>query len=141
MKFIFSVVQYWAAQIKSPSFSLSGSSVAMIIRPWRKASSASSIVLYVRFIVIMHASVYKGIGNCLQQKNNPDQDGQGIQAQHQTDCGRSLRLPSSIQTIRSVLELHQIMRQSASGLYRRSGIAPCPEDIFIIPLILRIATM
>ena len=31
MKFMFSVVQYWAAQMKSPSFSRSGSSVTMTI--------------------------------------------------------------------------------------------------------------
>ena len=35
---------------------------------------------------------------------------------------------SFIQTILSVLELHQIVRHSVRGLYRRSGITPCPED-------------
>ena len=35
---------------------------------------------------------------------------------------------SSIQTILSVLELHQILPLPARGLYRRSGISPCPED-------------
>ena len=35
---------------------------------------------------------------------------------------------SFIQTILSVLEFRQIMRFHARGLYRRSGISPCPED-------------
>ena len=39
-------------------------------------------------------------------------------------------LPSSIQTILSVPESHRFLRGCARGLYRRSGIAPCPEDIF-----------
>ena len=38
---------------------------------------------------------------------------------------------SSIQTILSVLDFHQIMRQHACGLYRRSGISPCPEEYHI----------
>lgn len=37
-------------------------------------------------------------------------------------------ISSFIQTILSVLELHQIVRHSVRGLYRRSGITPCPED-------------
>ena len=37
-------------------------------------------------------------------------------------------ISSSIQTILSVLESHQILRSRARGLYRRSGISPCPED-------------
>ena len=37
---------------------------------------------------------------------------------------------SSIQTVLSVSELHRF-GLSARGLYRRSGIAPCPEVIFI----------
>ncbi len=36
-------------------------------------------------------------------------------------------LPSSIQTILSVPELHRFCH-TARGLYRRSGITPCPED-------------
>lgn len=43
-------------------------------------------------------------------------------------------ISSSIQTILSVLEFHQILRLHARGLYRRSGISPCPEDIVIILL-------
>jgi len=39
---------------------------------------------------------------------------------------------SSIQTILSVLDFHQIMRLRARGLYRRSGISPCPEEFVII---------
>lgn len=43
-----------------------------------------------------------------------------------------LPLPSSIQTLLSVLEFHQVSHIStARGLYRRSGITPCPEDMFI----------
>ena len=45
MKFTFSVVANCAAQMKSPSFSRSGSSVHRMILPARKSSSASSIVL------------------------------------------------------------------------------------------------
>ena len=37
--------------------------------------------------------------------------------------------PSSIQTILSVMELHHISKYLfARGLYRRSGITPCPEE-------------
>ena len=32
----------------------------------------------------------------------------------------------------SVLESHQIMCISTRGLYRRSGITPCPEDYYLI---------
>ena len=39
------VSAYWAAQIKSPSFSRSGSSAARIMRPAFNASRASSMVL------------------------------------------------------------------------------------------------
>ena len=39
-----------------------------------------------------------------------------------------LYLSSPIQTILSVSESHRILRRSARGLYRRSGISPCPED-------------
>ena len=42
---------------------------------------------------------------------------------------RTVYPSSSIQTILSVLELHQILPLPARGLYRRSGISPCPEDI------------
>ena len=45
MKLTFSVVAYWAAQIKSPSFSLSSSSVTRMILPLRRLSRASSTVL------------------------------------------------------------------------------------------------
>ena len=45
IKFTFSVVANWAAQIRSPSFSRSGSSVARISFPARRSSSASSMVL------------------------------------------------------------------------------------------------
>ena len=45
MKFTFSVVACWAAQIKSPSFSLFSSSVTSTIFPWRSSSSTSSMVL------------------------------------------------------------------------------------------------
>lgn len=45
-----------------------------------------------------------------------------------------LRTSSFIQTLLSVLELHQVLRSRARGLYRRSGIAPCPEDIVGIRL-------
>ena len=45
MKLTFSVVANWAAQMKSPSFSRSGSSVAKISLPARRSSSASSMVL------------------------------------------------------------------------------------------------
>ena len=49
---------------------------------------------------------------------------------------------SSIQTVLSVLESHQILRDHARGLilsekhfsskaYRRSGISPCPEDLLL----------
>ena len=46
MKFTFSVVANSAAQMRSPSFSRSGSSVQRIILPWRRSSRASSMVLY-----------------------------------------------------------------------------------------------
>ena len=47
--------------------------------------------------------------------------------QRTDNCGK--RVTSSfIQTILLVLELHQIMCRSTRGLYRQSGIAPCPED-------------
>ena len=45
IKLMFSVVANWAAQMKSPSFSRSGSSVTRMIFPWRRSSRASSIVL------------------------------------------------------------------------------------------------
>ena len=47
----------------------------------------------------------------------------------------SLLLSSPIQTILSVLESHQILRRNARGLYRRSGISPCPEEyhIYLLP--------
>ena len=45
MKFTFSKVACSAAHIKSPSFSRSGSSTAIIILPSRKSATASSIVL------------------------------------------------------------------------------------------------
>jgi hypothetical protein len=50
-------------------------------------------------------------------------------------------LPSTIQTILSALELHQIMRLRARGLYHRSGIhlhifmaqmSPCPEGYYFV---------
>ena len=44
MKLTFSVVANWAAQIKSPSFSRSGSSMVMMSRPARSSSRASSTV-------------------------------------------------------------------------------------------------
>ena len=47
-------------------------------------------------------------------------------------CFESALSSSFIQTIRLVLELHQIMRLYARGLYRQSGISPCPEDISIL---------
>ena len=56
-------------------------------------------------------------------------------------CFESPISSSFIQTILLVLELHQIMRFYARGLYRQSGISPCPEDTSIqlflsnIPLI------
>ena len=46
MKFTFSVVANRAAQIRSPSFSRSGSSVHRMSLPARSASRASGIVLY-----------------------------------------------------------------------------------------------
>ena len=46
MKLTCSVVTDWAAQIRSPSFSRSGSSVHRIMRPCRSSSRASSMVLY-----------------------------------------------------------------------------------------------
>ena len=44
MKLTFSVVANWAAQIMSPSFSRSGSSMEMMILPERSSSRASSTV-------------------------------------------------------------------------------------------------
>ena len=38
-------------------------------------------------------------------------------------------ISSSIQTLLSVLEFHQVSI-NARGLYHRSGIAPCPEDYY-----------
>lgn len=35
---------------------------------------------------------------------------------------------SSIQTLLSASEFHRINAFGARGLYRRSGISPCPED-------------
>ena len=46
---------------------------------------------------------------------------------------------SFIQTILLVLELHQIVRFCARGLYRQSGISPCPEDISIQLFLSRIS--
>ena len=46
IKFTFSVVANWAAQIISPSFSRFSSSVTRMIFPARKSSKASSMVLY-----------------------------------------------------------------------------------------------
>ena len=46
MKLTFSVVANSAAQMRSPSFSRSGSSVQRIILPWRRSSRACSMVLY-----------------------------------------------------------------------------------------------
>ena len=46
MKFTFSVVANWAAQIRSPSFSRSGSSMVTMMRPARSSSKASSTVQY-----------------------------------------------------------------------------------------------
>ena len=46
MKLMFSVVANSAAQMRSPSFSRSGSSVARIMCPRRSSSNASSMVLY-----------------------------------------------------------------------------------------------
>ena len=43
------------------------------------------------------------------------------------ECKESLTASSSIQTILSVSELHRICL-TARGLYRRSGISPCPEE-------------
>src|SRR3970282_1581442 len=43
MKLICAGVIFWAATVRSPSFSRSSSSTTMIIRPWRIASTASSI--------------------------------------------------------------------------------------------------
>ena len=45
MKFTFSVVANSAAQMKSPSFSLFGSSVTRMMRPARSSSKASGMVL------------------------------------------------------------------------------------------------
>ena len=45
IKLMFSVVANWAAQIKSPSFSRSGSSVTRMILPARRSARASSTVL------------------------------------------------------------------------------------------------
>ena len=53
MKFTFSVVACSAAQIRSPSFSRSGSSVQRISFPALSASSASSTVLYLKLIAIV----------------------------------------------------------------------------------------
>ena len=39
-------------------------------------------------------------------------------------------ISSPIQTLLSVLEFHQVSRIAARGLYHRSGISPCPEDLF-----------
>ena len=36
---------------------------------------------------------------------------------------------SFIQTVLLVLELHQICAEALRGLYRQSGISPCPEDL------------
>ena len=47
-------------------------------------------------------------------------------------------LSSFIQTILSVLESHQILRRRARGLYRRSGISPCPEDLSSIQMLVEI---
>ena len=57
---------------------------------------------------------------------------------YKTNVSHAL-LSSIIQTVLSVLESHQIKRCSARGLYRRSGISPCPEDVYetIIMLDLR----
>jgi len=40
--------------------------------------------------------------------------------------------PSTIQTILSAPEFHRIMHLRARGLYRRSGIAPCPEGFYLV---------
>ncbi|CDF04406.1 terminase small subunit family protein [Megasphaera elsdenii CAG:570] len=61
MKFMFSVVQYWAAQMKSPSFSRSGSSVTMMIWPACNSSSASSMVLNLRFSVVKIKTSLKSV--------------------------------------------------------------------------------
>ena len=53
MKLMFSVVANWAAQMKSPSFSRSGSSVTRMILPWRRASRASSMVLNWNILVLL----------------------------------------------------------------------------------------
>ena len=50
IKFTFSVVAYFAAHIRSPSFSLSGESMTTIILPCLKSSAASGIVL--NFIIL-----------------------------------------------------------------------------------------
>ena len=49
----------------------------------------------------------------------------------QKNCTKTYRsyFSSPIQTILSVLESHQILRRNARGLYRRSGISPCPEEL------------
>ena len=46
-------------------------------------------------------------------------------------------LSSPIQTILSVSESHRILRKNARGLYRRSGISPCPEEISFFPIIIQ----
>ena len=56
-------------------------------------------------------------------------------------CFESPISSSFIQTILLVLELHQIMCFYARGLYRQSGISPCPEDISIQLYIPRIPLM
>ena len=61
MKFMFSVVQYWAAQMKSPSFSRSGSSVTMMTWPACNSSNASSIVLNLRFSVVKIKTSLKSV--------------------------------------------------------------------------------
>jgi len=41
-------------------------------------------------------------------------------------------LSSSIQTLTVGIGVSPILRRSVRGLYRRSGISPCPEDIIHI---------
>lgn len=45
-------------------------------------------------------------------------------------------LPSSIQTVLSVLEFHQVNHYVGRGLYRRSGFSPCPEGYSIYFILL-----
>ena len=93
MKFMFSVVQYWAAQIKSPSFSLSGSSVTMMMCPACNSSIASSTVLnfLFSFATIKPPEYDKALTVCSAAS--------GLFGQHNTSCAAaasSYLLPSRL---------------------------------------------